>query len=83
MKADILTKVLLIIGAVLLAANLVSGMLSSTPASAEQGSEIGRYQISAWSARASVYTHHSGYYIVDTTTGKVVASKSEVHTAEK
>ncbi len=82
MRVDRITRILLVLIAVLLAANLFSGVFSTDKASAGNG-EIGRYQIAAWSSQSGAYTHHSGYYIIDTVTGKVVASKSEVHTAKE
>ncbi|RMG04436.1 MAG: hypothetical protein D6726_03335 [Nitrospirae bacterium] len=80
MQTDTFTKVMLVIIALLLALNLIGDGLSTRTAKAEN-SEVGRYQISAWSAQSGSYTHHSGYYILDTITGKVIASKSEVHTS--
>jgi len=41
--------------------------------------ELGRYQISAWASYAGERTHHSGYYVLDTVTGKVVDKGHEVH----
>jgi hypothetical protein len=81
MKTDAVTKTFLLIITVLLFLNLVVGFLPVGIAAAQKG-EIGRYQVSAWAAQAGSYTHHNGYYIIDTTTGKVTDSKSEVHTAE-
>jgi hypothetical protein len=80
MKADRAIKLLLCVIALLLLLNLASSF-QSKPAMA--AGEIGRYQISAWAAQSGTYMHHSGYYVVDTTTGKVVASESEVHGPEK
>lgn len=81
MNVDRFTKVILCIIAILLSLNLAHGFLASRPALAVRGSEdIGKYQISAWSAQAGVTVHHSGYYVLDTATGKVVDSKVEVHT---
>ncbi len=82
MRVDRITKILLVLIAILLAANLFSGVFSTDRATAGSG-EIGRYQIAAWAAQSGSYTHHSGYYVLDTVTGKVVASKSEVHTSNK
>ncbi len=80
MKADRLTKVLLGIVAILLAINFVSGLISSKQALATSGSESkGRYQISAWGVQPQNAEPRSGYYVVDTTTGIVVASKVEAH----
>jgi len=50
--------------------------------SAQPGDEIGRYQISSWASYAGERVHHSGYYILDTTTGKVVDRGHEVHGIE-
>jgi hypothetical protein len=79
MKADRITKVLLCIIAVLLLLNLAHSLLTSRSAMAVNGNgEIGRYQIGAWATQsAGAVVSHTGYYILDTATGKVVASKSE------
>jgi hypothetical protein len=79
MKTDRITKVLLGIVSILLLLNLMNSFLSSKPALAiPGGEEKGRYQISAWAVQAEAAKVHSGYYILDTATGKVVASKAEV-----
>lgn len=66
--------------AMLLVLNLAHSFLASKPVLAVLGSEdIGRYQISAWAAQAGATVHHSGYYVLDTATGKVVAREAEVH----
>ncbi len=80
MKMDRAIKVLLGLIVILLLLNLVNGLLSR---SAMAAGETGRYQISAWAAQSGAYMHHSGYYIVDTVTGKVVEGRSEVHGPEK
>jgi hypothetical protein len=80
MKADRITKVLLGIIAILLLINLVNTFSSSKPALAVSGSEEkGRYQISAWAVQPQNTEPHSGYYVLDTATGEVVASKMELH----
>ena len=80
MRIDHVTKVLLGIIAILLFLTLGYQFLASRPAGAAPEDEtVGRYQISAWGAQAGAYTHHSGYYVLDTATGKVVDSKMEVH----
>ena len=68
----------------LIAGILLSGVFSGPPwAIAERDdSQIGRYQISAWSSYAGERVHHSGYYIIDTTTGKVVDRGHEIHGIE-
>lgn len=96
MKFDKFIKIILGLIAVLLFINLISGHLSSQPVQAEQNSElqrryeisysegIGRYQITSWAAQTrSAGFHHSGYYILDTVTGKVVGEKNEVHGPEE
>jgi hypothetical protein len=80
METDRFTKVLLGIIAILLFINLVSSFSSSKPALALSGSEDkGRYQISAWGVQPQNAEPRSGYYVLDTTTGQVVASKVDVH----
>jgi hypothetical protein len=78
MKTDRITKILLGIVSILLLLNLLNIALSSKPAMAVSGGEEkGRYQISAWGTESTSAAVHSGYYILDTATGKVVASKAE------
>jgi hypothetical protein len=79
MKGDRLTKVLLCIIALLLLLNLAHSLFTSRPAMAVGGNgEIGRYQIGAWATQGTgAIASHTGYYILDTATGKVVASKGE------
>jgi hypothetical protein len=80
MKTDRLTKAFLGIIAILLFINLVNSFFSSRPALAVSGSEDkGRYQISAWGVQPQNAEPRSGYYILDTATGGVVASKMDVH----
>ncbi len=80
MKTDLFTKVILSAIAVLLFMNLISGLLSSRPATAAQANTVNRYQISAWASSIGTYGHHSGYYVLDTTTGQVVDKKEDIHT---
>jgi hypothetical protein len=80
MKTDRLTKILLGIVAILLFINLINNIFSSKPALAVPESENkGRYQIAAWGFQAQNADARSGYYVLDTATGNVVASKSEVY----
>ena len=51
--------------------------------SAQPGAEVGRYQISSWASYSGERVHHSGYYIIDTTTGKVVERGHEIHGIDK
>jgi hypothetical protein len=80
MKTDRLTKALLGIIAILLLFNLMNSFFSSKPALAVSGREDkGRYQISAWGVQPQNAEPRSGYYVLDTATGEVVASKMDVH----
>ncbi len=84
MTTDIFNKLFLIIITLLLLMNFLQGIVSTNNAIAENGNEkAGRYQISAWAAQIATGYHHSGYYVLDTATGKVVESKSEVHTSKE
>jgi hypothetical protein len=80
MKTDRITKVLLGIIAILLFINLGNSFFSSKSALAvSENQDKGRYQISAWGVKSESAAVHSGYYVLDTATGQVVASKMEVH----
>lgn len=84
MKTDRIAKALLTVIAVLLFMNFLCSAFPVGPANAVKGNEeIGRYQVASWAAQSGAYTHHSGYYIIDTITGKVIDSKAEVHSSEK
>lgn len=78
MKTDRITKILFGIIVFLLLINLVNSIFSSKPALAvSEDEKKGRYQISAWAAQSEGTLVHSGYYVLDTATGMVVASKAE------
>jgi hypothetical protein len=80
MKIDRSTKILLGIVSILLLLNLVNSFLSSKSALAVSGSEEkGRYQIAAWGVQPQNSEPRSGYYVLDTATGMLVASKTDVH----
>jgi len=81
MEKDIFKKVMLSIIAILLLLNFLQGGVTLS-AEADKNNETGRYQISAWAAQIATGYHHSGYYIVDTATGKVIENKSETHTSK-
>lgn len=81
MKIDLFTKVLLVVIAVLLAGILLQNVEDTNRAYADKG-EVGKYQVSAWAAQAGARTHHNGYYVIDTTTGKIVDSGAEIHSEE-
>jgi hypothetical protein len=81
MKIDFFTKVILSAIAVLLLLNLLSGFFASRTAFAQkEENQKGRYEISAWASPIGTYGHHSCYYIIDTTTGKVTDSHEDIHT---
>ncbi len=66
---------LLAVGGALVASSMPA---VSALAQGEQG-QAGRYQISAWASYAGAKVHHSGYYVLDTATGKVVDRGHEIH----
>lgn len=74
MKLDRTAKILLGLIAALFFLNLLSHFLSSKPAMANpENGNIGRYQMSSWGAvQLAAPEVKSGYYVVDTVTGKVV-----------
>jgi hypothetical protein len=76
-------KIALWVIAVMLVLNFAHRVLIARPALAvDDGKGIGRYQISSWSAFTGGITFHSGYYIVDTVTGKVVETHMDAHRRE-
>ena len=81
MNIDRFTKVMLCIIAVLLFLNFAQNLFGSKPAFAvPESSTPGRYQISSWAGHGGGFILHEGYYIVDTTTGKVVDSHEKILT---
>ncbi len=80
MKIDLVTKIALLVIAVMLVLNFAHRVFIARPAQAIGSAEqVGRYQITSWAASTGI-AHHMGYYIVDTATGKVVDKQAEVHT---
>ncbi len=80
MKTDRITKVLLGIVSILLLLNLLNSVLFSKSALAvSEDEKKGRYQISAWGVQPQNAELRSGYYVLDTATGMVVAREVEVH----
>ena len=43
--------------------------------------QTGQYQVSAWASYSGARIHHSGYYVIDTVTGKIVDKGHEIHGA--
>jgi hypothetical protein len=80
MKTDRLIKILLAMIVILLFINLMNNFFSSKPALAvSEASDKGRYQISAWAVQPQNVEPRSVYYVLDTATGTVVASKMDTH----
>jgi hypothetical protein len=80
MKIDRSIRIILGIVSILLLLNFVNSLISSKSAQAISGSEEkGRYQIAAWGVQAQNSEPRSGYYVIDTVTGMLMASKTEVH----
>ncbi len=84
MVLDRFVKGVLVLLALLLGLNLALLFGPSSVALAQKGaSEIGRYQVSAWGAYSGERIHHSGYYVVDTMTGRITDRGHEIHGIEK
>ncbi len=80
MKNDQSMKALLCLIALLLFLNLATGFFGSRSAQAvPETVGRGKYQISSWSTGIGTYGYHIGYYVLDTTTGRVVDSRDETH----
>jgi len=81
MNIDRTTKVILCIIAVLLFLNFAQSLFVSKPVFAvPENSSIGRYQITSWAAHGGGFMLHDGYYVLDTTTGKIVDRYEKIHT---
>jgi hypothetical protein len=81
MNIDRTTKVILTIIAVLLFLNLAQNLFISKPVFAvPENIPAGRYQITSWAAHGGGYIIHDGYYVLDTTTGKVIDRHEKIHT---
>jgi hypothetical protein len=83
MKLDLWPKVVLWVIAVMLVLNLAHRLFIARPALAvNDGGGIGRYQISSWAAQSAGNVYHTGYYVLDTLTGKVVDKAADEHIQE-
>jgi hypothetical protein len=83
MKIDRWSKAALWVIALMLVLIFAHRVLIARPAQAVgTADQVGRYQISSWSAYTGGITFHSGYYIVDTVTGQVVAKQMDAHRRE-
>ena len=80
MKKNLLATIGLWAIAVLFLLNLFVTLFEPKTASAQKDiSPIGRYQISSWALSTGGTTHYTGYYVLDTTTGKMIDKYKEVH----
>ena len=80
MKANVVSTVGLWAIVILLFLNLFVALFEPKPASAQKDiSSIGRYQIASWALSTGGTTHYTGYYVLDTTTGKMIDKKTELH----
>lgn len=80
MTTNNLTKRLLFTLSAFVLLGLAVAISPLTDANAEPDqNEVGRYQLSSWASYSGSRVHHSGYYIIDTRTGKIVDSGYEIH----
>ncbi len=80
MKANLLSTVGLWAIVILLVLNLFVALFEPKTASAQKDtSPIGRYQIASWALSTGGTSHYTGFYVLDTATGKLVDKSSEVH----
>jgi hypothetical protein len=77
MKTNWITAFGLLAVAILLFINFVTTFFQPGNVFAENKNDIGRYEISAWASPSKGVKQFSGYYIIDTTTGKVVDKRTE------
>jgi hypothetical protein len=77
MKTNWITAFGLLAVAVLLFLNVATTFFQPEEARAQSENAIGKYQISAWASPSMGSIQFAGYYVIDTTTGKVVAKHSE------
>ncbi len=74
------TKGILFFLSALAVLGLMASIFPLRYATAERGqSEIGRYQLSSWASYSGAKVHHSGYYVIDTLSGKIVDKGHEIH----
>jgi hypothetical protein len=77
MKKNLFTACGLWAIAILLFMNFLTAFFQPGNVFAQKEDAIGRYQISAWASPSKGSIQFSGYYVIDTTTGKMVAKHSE------
>lgn len=80
MKTNVLSTIGLWAIIILLFLNLFVTLFEPKTASAERDTNpSGRYQISSWALSTGGTSHYTGYYVIDTATGKIFDKRSEVH----
>jgi hypothetical protein len=77
MKTNWLTAFGLLAVVILLFLNLATAFFQPGNVFAKNEDDIGRYQISAWASPSKGSIQFAGYYVIDTTSGKMVAKHSE------
>lgn len=79
MSRSNLLSTLLVVFVIALVSAVTAISLQPHQVLASSQDQIGRYQISSWAAYAGEKVHHSGYFVLDTATGKVVDRGHEIH----
>ncbi len=80
MQKNLLTTVGLWFFGILFLLNLAVTVFEPHTASAQKDiSTAGRYQITAWALPTGGMSHYTGYYVLDTATGKIVDRFTELH----
>lgn len=65
---------------ILLLLNLLVPLFEPGTASAQKDANtVGRYQIASWALSTGGTTHYTGYYVLDTATGKMIDKRTELH----
>ena len=77
MKRNVLTTCGVLAITILLMLNLATTIFQPDTVFAENKNAIGRYQVSAWASPSKGAIQFAGYYVIDTTTGKIVEKHSE------
>lgn len=80
MQKKLLATVALWTIGILFLLNLIVSVLDPQTASAQKDtSPVGRYQITSWALSTGGMPHYTGYYVLDTATGKIIDKFTELH----
>jgi len=80
MQKKLLATVGLWILGILFLLNLAVTVLEPQTAYAKKDTDpVGRYQITSWALSTGGMSHYTGYYVLDTATGKIIDKFSELH----